>query len=144
MYKNTYAEKFKDPRWQQKRLEVFQRDEFKCRWCGSAERQLHAHHLYYISRRNPWAYPLGSLLTLCDDCHASESTVSEHWSPDSERDWEVIFSTGIPESGYDIDFAYEFGHCRRSCGLSVNELVRELICFMRATTKTDSEQKAMT
>lgn len=71
----TYYQKLKDPRWQRRRLQIFERDEFKCRSCGcgideSPESvQLHVHHLRYEKNTDPWDYPSGDLLTLCNDCH---------------------------------------------------------------------------
>lgn len=70
-YKN-YSEKLKDPRWQKKRLEIFQRDKFTCQslGCGSTEKTLHIHHLIYQKGLEPWEYNEKFLLTLCEDCHA--------------------------------------------------------------------------
>jgi hypothetical protein len=65
----TYQEQLEDPRWQKKRLEVFQRDNFTCQRCWSSKKQLHAHHRYYISGRMAWQYSASALLTLCRDCH---------------------------------------------------------------------------
>lgn len=65
----SYSEKLKDPRWQKYRLAVFDRDNFTCRECGSKKRTLHAHHLFYLKNKNPWEYPLNSIVTLCEVCH---------------------------------------------------------------------------
>lgn len=67
----SYSEKLKDPRWQQKRLRVFERDGFKCIRCGDDKKTLHVHHCYYSNETSadPWDYPLESLLTFCCDCH---------------------------------------------------------------------------
>ncbi len=70
----TYSDKLKDPRWQKRRLEIFSRDDFKCRCCGSAEKTLHLHHQYYIKGHEPWDYSDCMLLTLCHDCHLSEES----------------------------------------------------------------------
>jgi hypothetical protein len=68
MKKNlTYSDKLKDPRWQKKRLQVFQRDKFKCTKCGDAETTLHVHHNAYNGE--PWDADLKQLDTLCADCH---------------------------------------------------------------------------
>lgn len=64
----TYSEKLKHPFWQKKRLEVMQRDGWRCRKCGAAEKTLNVHHLKYIGA-NPWDTPDDSLMTLCEDCH---------------------------------------------------------------------------
>lgn len=70
----TYPEKLRDPRWQKKRLEIFQRDNWRCTKCGATERSLQIHHLFYLSDMEPWEYDQTSLVTLCDNCHAKEQT----------------------------------------------------------------------
>lgn len=65
----TYAEKLKDPRWQKKRLEIMQRDNFPCRHCHNGTETLHVHHTYYLKGHDPWDYPNEAYLTLCKECH---------------------------------------------------------------------------
>lgn len=67
----TYWEKLKDPRWQKKRLEILERDEFRCIGCGSEEKTLHVHHGYYDKNRDPWDYENETLYTYCEECHES-------------------------------------------------------------------------
>lgn len=69
----TYKEKLLDPRWQKKRLEIFERDKWTCRRCGDRESTLHVHHLRYHKGKEPWEYEDRILLTLCDDCHEGET-----------------------------------------------------------------------
>lgn len=64
----TYAEKLRDPRWQKKRLEIMQRDGWKCCCCGSADKNLQVHHLVY-RKIDPWAYADVLYQTLCEECH---------------------------------------------------------------------------
>lgn len=73
----TYAEKLKDPRWQKKRLEILQRDEFACQLCFDTTNTLHVHHKIYHKSRNPWDYPAEALITLCEDCHHDETLIIE-------------------------------------------------------------------
>jgi hypothetical protein len=73
MNKSKYSEKLLDPRWQKKRLEVFQRDGFACQYCFDTESTLAVHHLYYEKGKEPWDYPLEALITLCSDCHELET-----------------------------------------------------------------------
>lgn len=68
----TYSDKLRDPRWQRKRLEIMERDEFTCQQCGDATKTLHVHHKYYLPRLEPWDYCPLSLVTLCEDCHQQE------------------------------------------------------------------------
>lgn len=72
MKRSDYYEKLKDPRWQKKRLEVFQRDEFRCQACFDDESTLTVHHRYYDKGLEPWEYPLEALVTLCQNCHQNE------------------------------------------------------------------------
>lgn len=72
----SYSDLLKDPRWQKKRLEVLERDEWKCRECGSAQKTLHVHHTYYAKNRKPWEYESASLMTLCVDCHTRTTAVA--------------------------------------------------------------------
>jgi hypothetical protein len=68
----TYAEKLKDPRWQKKRLEILERDDFTCQICNDNKTELHVHHLYYVNDREPWDYKNESLVSLCKNCHKYE------------------------------------------------------------------------
>jgi hypothetical protein len=64
-----YAELLKHPKWQRKRLKIFNRDNFCCKKCGADDMTLHIHHLYYKTELLPWEYPDEALLTLCELCH---------------------------------------------------------------------------
>ncbi len=65
----TYSEKLKDPRWQKKRLEILNRDNFSCWYCGDSKSTLHVHHEMYFSGDEPWETPDECLSTVCEDCH---------------------------------------------------------------------------
>jgi hypothetical protein len=69
--KKSYSEKLKDPRWQRKRLEIFQRDNFKCCLCGREDKTLHVHHKKY-NGKDPWDISSEFLMTLCENCHEKE------------------------------------------------------------------------
>jgi hypothetical protein len=74
--KYKYAEKLKDPRWQKLRLQVFERDGWRCRVCDQKDNTLHAHHTYYDNNtEGPWDYPQETIVTLCDTCHEKEHAV---------------------------------------------------------------------
>ena len=68
----NYSEQLKDPRWQRKRLEIMQRDNFKCTQCEDGKSTLNVHHRYYVAHRFCWEYPDFCLITLCENCHKSE------------------------------------------------------------------------
>jgi 5-methylcytosine-specific restriction endonuclease McrA len=69
----VYQKKLTSPKWQKKRLQILQRDNFKCRACGDTESELHVHHIYYHPLNiNSWDYSDYLLITLCDSCHKKE------------------------------------------------------------------------
>lgn len=65
--KSTYDKKLLDPRWQKKRLEILNRDNFTCDYCGDKESTLHVHHITYHGE--PWEADDSMLQTVCKDCH---------------------------------------------------------------------------
>ena len=65
--KISYKDKLKDPRWQKKRLEIFERDSFECQCCLSDEKTLVVHHKKYTA--DPCDEPNKNLITLCERCH---------------------------------------------------------------------------
>ena len=65
----SYADKLKDPRWKKKRLEIMERDGWKCQFCYESEETLAVHHKYYVSGRAPWDYPDDCYVTLCEFHH---------------------------------------------------------------------------
>lgn len=67
-----YLELLKDPRWQKKRLEIFQRDLWMCAVCHDTQSTLAVHHRLYLPNRLPWDYPDNLLITLCESCHVRE------------------------------------------------------------------------
>lgn len=71
--KRTYGEKLLDPRWQRRRLDILNRDEWECQVCFSSTDTLHVHHRYYAKSGDPWDVPDDALITLCTDCHESET-----------------------------------------------------------------------
>lgn len=68
-----YSKKLQDPRWQQLRLRVFERDGWKCRLCEATNKPLHAHHsVYHPYIADPWDYSEATVVTLCNECHEDE------------------------------------------------------------------------
>lgn len=65
----TYLEKLRDPRWQKKRLEIFERDNWECKGCSCNKCELQIHHLKYLKDLEPWEYENEFLQTLCINCH---------------------------------------------------------------------------
>lgn len=65
----TYAEQLKSPKWQKKRLEILERDNFECQSCGCEDKQLHVHHKSYEYGKLAWEYDSINYISLCHYCH---------------------------------------------------------------------------
>lgn len=72
MAKSEYQKKLLDPRWQKKRLQVLERDQWMCQICCDSESTLHVHHKFY-TKGEPWDIPLNGLVALCEVCHQEET-----------------------------------------------------------------------
>ncbi|HUD10853.1 MAG TPA: hypothetical protein VMS08_00460 [Candidatus Saccharimonadia bacterium] len=92
--RQQYAIKLQDARWQKKRLEVFERDKWKCRYCGG-DQLLQAHHIKYEFGRDPWDYPLHYFITLCDGCHKHETA--------NRKITEKMLLITLAQKGWDCD-----------------------------------------
>lgn len=132
--RRTYSEKLKDPRWQKRRLERFQAAEFRCQDCDCAEKTLHVHHRYYISKREPWEYPDFALRVLCEDCHSiwhelqAEGHLSLYdweWLLDcfsGEYEWDLLHC----DLGYALAVAEDRGLSRMECIRAACRAIKEL------------------
>jgi 5-methylcytosine-specific restriction endonuclease McrA len=81
----TYADKLKDPRWQRRRLEIMQRDNFTCQNCGDNKTTLHVHHKIYVRNADPWIYGDVALVTLCEPCHKIKHMTVEELECEKSR-----------------------------------------------------------
>lgn len=66
--KSQYDKYRESKDWENIRNLVLERDGYKCRTCGSTDRQLHVHHSTYEHLYNELNY-LDDLITLCSVCH---------------------------------------------------------------------------
>jgi hypothetical protein len=73
MSSQSYSSLLRDARWQRKRLEIMERDDFTCKGCGASDKDegttLNVHHAYYVKGKKPWEYDNSSLSTRCCKCH---------------------------------------------------------------------------
>jgi hypothetical protein len=97
---SAYSEQLKDPRWQRKRLEILQRDNWKCVECHKGDVTLNVHHRLYIKGAKPWEYEDSQLSTLCEDCHRYRH----------ELQGELDVALAYIESG-DMEFVLGFAEC---------------------------------
>ena len=104
----SYSEKLRDPRWQKKRLEIFGRDGFACTCCGAKDKTLALHHSIYLRGRDPWDYPDGAFLTICEECH------SERHSEDADKRDNLSLVYEMLSAGASADdiksIAFDFRH----------------------------------
>lgn len=64
-----YVAALRDPRWQRKRLEIMERDGFRCRECKTNDVELQVHHKRYKRNAKPWEHEDSIMVTLCRPCH---------------------------------------------------------------------------
>lgn len=69
MENSKWLDRYKDPRWQKKRLEILQRDNWKCKICECNDETLHVHHNWYEKDLELWEYSDNCYETLCEECH---------------------------------------------------------------------------
>ena len=60
----SFSEKFRDPRWFEKRKKVLEECGGQCQECGSTE-NLDVHICWFESGREPWEYPDAAYVCLC-------------------------------------------------------------------------------
>ena len=95
----SYKKLLRDPRWQKKRLKVFERAGWACESCGDDKEELHVHHTFYDGRK-PWKYPKKSLVSLCKTCHRAEHEEEE----EEEVEWFEDAGDPLDTMGFDGDF----------------------------------------
>jgi len=92
----NYIEKFKNPKWQKKRLKILQRDKFTCQSCKEKNKTLNVHHIYYDNEKEPWEYNNDDLITLCNECHKTWHNIFDNnddiiarWVAKVYDEWEI-------------------------------------------------------
>jgi hypothetical protein len=127
---SSYAEKFKDPRWQKKRLEIFERDRWACVRCKKKDEELQVHHRCYEKGKDPWDYPDEILITLCACCHGHiTETLAE------VRGW--IHEKPLDEAIYNIMLFRHRGQLDEVLEILTN--IRLMLELQRIAIKEDYE-----
>lgn len=129
---SRYSEFLRDPRWQKKRLEVLNRDGWRCLVCGSGDKELHVHHLKYSGR--PWESDLGDLETLCFECH------------DWREVWNLLFpGSSISSSAAALMMRFIQGHLAgRYLNLEDLEKIKKTISVIENDIKKEQSCTANT
>lgn len=130
MKKSEYSNHWKDPRWQKFRLKVLEKDGFKCTQCDDDKSPLNAHHLYYISKRKPWEYPIASVLTFCESCHEDN-----HKHPAQSLDWEMSVGA-FTRSEYAVDIGRDIAILASVVGAENVEEMADAICWSLCVKST--------
>lgn len=74
MNKKEYQKLLRDKRWKERRIEILERDSYKCIKCGSSE-NLIVHHKFY-EEKAPWEYSDEQLETVCKSCHKEHHRIN--------------------------------------------------------------------
>lgn len=128
-HKLTYAQKLQDPRWKAKRIQILERDKYKCQWCGIRDALFDVHHHYYLAGREPWDYPDCSLVTLCRDCHSKYGNKDET-------------AKALYQMSEDIGFVFLMIICNQICSFKKtpkHEIVLSLISFLSDLKEKDKK-----
>jgi len=104
----TYKEKLLSPKWQKKRLEILNQNNFSCQYCGNKESTLHVHHLCYNINYNPWDVDDSALLCLCEKCHKVEHL--KNLTPLEEEILSCIQTSAIIFSGHNQGINFIVNH----------------------------------
>lgn len=123
----NYSEKLKHPKWQKKRLEILNRDNFTCTLCGDTETELHVHHLKYTGS-NPENSPNEDLETLCKICHLVKTNESEskHGNFIKAFKYETLFVALFENKGIGL-FYVEDNYTEHCMSFKENSLAFEKI-----------------
>jgi len=133
--KPNYAEKYRDPRWQMKRLRIMERDNATCQECCEPGKHLNVHHLYYVKNREVWDYPDWALLTLCEDCHKQANPERDEEEENAQSQWEQTIDrlVGVVGFGWEcelVDLAYEIHLTKEATGMTGNQVIGKLVHLM--------------
>ena len=78
----TYAEKLKDPRWQEFRKKCFDHHGRTCTECGEDKTRgehHHIHHKRYFRDLEPWEYSMDDVTVICRECHEEIHEAEQKW-----------------------------------------------------------------
>jgi hypothetical protein len=93
----SYEEQLKSKEWYYVKTLILDRDNYRCTECRTDRRELHVHHTYYTAGKKAWEYPYSSLVTLCDQCHASK-----HGIGDPVHELDIALARLVHVAGYGV------------------------------------------
>ncbi len=103
---SNYGEQLKHPKWQKRRLEILQRDGWKCVSCENGDEELHVHHTSYMDE-SPWEYPDDCLVSLCHICHRVHHARCPTCNTKYQTTWPCCLVCGMmackdPKTGFSV------------------------------------------
>ena len=104
---SEFWKKYRDPRWQRRRLEIMQTADFACQHCGDKSETLNVHHKAYTKGADPWDYADLELMCLCETCH-------EEWHK-AKNNFQIALQW-LSLDDYREVVGYAIGIALRSCG----------------------------
>lgn len=111
---SPYSVQYKNPKWQKKRLEILERDNFQCQECGDEESTLHVHHKIYKHGNKVWDYDDQYFVTLCDSCHENTHELIKNF----KLEYDILLMFGGTEFLYYITEILGFLNCMTPDDLS--------------------------
>lgn len=75
--KRSYQEKLRDSKWQERRLRLLDKAQWKCDLCDCERPSagLQVHHPVYLTGLDPWEYPDELVTVLCEPCHIQRQAI---------------------------------------------------------------------
>lgn len=129
MEKQSYSDKLKDVRWQKKRLEILEANDFICQRCLMEGKTVHVHHKLYRWDTDPWDYEDDCFVILCEDCHHQETIIRKvSFKRLSETIQKNFYAKGMD------DLSAAFDDVQTKVGYS-NELIAGAINFWLSDPK---------
>lgn len=120
----TRRQKRLDPRWQRKRLEILDRDGWRCVACSTTTSTLHVHHIRYGAQL--WDGAPEDFQTLCEECH---SDLGPHprggvfWKHIASRNLTVFRAVHCPKCAASLPDGPDGERCEK-CGHHVTPRYR--------------------
>ena len=74
---SAYRELLRRSEWQKKRLQILERDNWRCVWCHDANVNLQVDHKRYERGKMPWEIGDQYLQTLCERCHVRATNLRD-------------------------------------------------------------------
>lgn len=68
-----------DPCWEAKRLEIMERDHFRCRQCGVMNITIDVRSGHFQRLDTTMEFPDSQLITLCSDCYSRERRYADEY-----------------------------------------------------------------